>query len=375
MNETERKNKDILILSDQQEECDDLINLLTPRFGVPLSSLNPHQAALLLKTDKPAVLILAFQRVDFARKAERILQSALDGLKLYRPQRVLMCKASESEQAYDLYAEGLIDDFIADRPLYDPHRLRLSVSQALERRSYRLVSDDLLKVIERIDADMHGLDHFVEGLMESVDKEHHESIEMFHYLTRKVVNELEVLHDGLSRRQHAEPADNAGLAHDTTHQDTLRETADWLVELRRDFRKSHVSAGAEVVARPPDESRVLLVDDDDFYRDVFVSMMQGSGYIVETADHGGTAIDLARKNPPDVILLDYKMPGIDGLEVLEILRSEQATRTIPVIMLTGVSSKFMVDRSMKGGAQDFIVKPGSRDVILRKIATAMARRR
>ncbi len=76
-----------------------------------------------------------------------------------------------------------------------------------------------------------------------------------------------------------------------------------------------------------------------------------------------------------MILLDYKMPGIDGLEVLEILRSEQATRTIPVIMLTGISSKFMVDRSMKGGAQDFIVKPGSRDVILRKIATAIARRR
>ncbi len=293
MNETELKNSDILILSDQQEECDDLINLLTPRFGVPLSSLNPHQAALVLKSDKPGVLILAFQRVDFARKAERILQSALDGLKLYRPQRVLMCKASESEQAYDMYVEGLIDDFIADRPLYDPHRLRLSVSQALERRSYRLVSDDLLKVIERIDADMHGLDHFVEGLMASVDEQHHESIEMFHYLTRKVVNELEELHDGLSRRQHAEPVDNAGLARDTQRQDTLRETADWLVELRRDFRKSHESASAEVLARPADEPRVLLVDDDDFYRDVFVSMMQGSGYIVETADHGGTAIDLA----------------------------------------------------------------------------------
>jgi CheY-like chemotaxis protein len=167
------------------------------------------------------------------------------------------------------------------------------------------------------------------------------------------------------------------------------------VGLSRDYKKSHAEGGSDMPEAKPDSpkrpqaetsqqprsqlhptppaddvatgKRVLVVDDDDFYRDVFVSMMQGSGFDIETADHGGTAIDLARRNPPDIILLDYKMPGIDGLEVLDILGSDPATRMVPVIMLTGISSKTIVDRSIRSGARDFIVKPGSRDVIIRKI--------
>jgi CheY-like chemotaxis protein len=374
MTAKDNNNPDILILSDQQDEIDDLVNLLAPRFGVPRSSLNAHDAARIIKEIKPGVVIFAFQRVGDVPAAQDVLNTVLRDLKLYKPQRLLMCKASESEQAYALYSNGLIDDFIADRPLYDPNRLRLSVSQALERRQYRLVSSDLLKVIERIDADMLGLDQFVSRLIESVDEKHHESIEMFHYLTHKVVSELADLHDGLVQRQQVGESGGRTTGDDSTPRDDgLNKTADWLVELSRDYKKSH----SEPRMAPPELQktgiRVLLVDDDDFYRDVFVSMMQGSGFDIETADHGGTAIDMARKNPPDIILLDYKMPGIDGLEVLDILNSEQAMRNIPVIMLTGISSKYIVDRSVKGGARDFIVKPGSRDVILRKIIDVVGR--
>jgi CheY-like chemotaxis protein len=395
MNIDQTTNNDLLLVSDQKEELDDLVHLLKSRFGQPLTTLSLNEAVRIIKQDKPGVVIFAFRHVDAVRQAQPIFESALATLKLYRPQRVLMCKASESAQAFALYSDGLIDDFIADRPLYDPNRLHLSIAQALERRQYRLVSNDLIKVIENIDNDMHGLDRFVARLMETVDAEHHESIEMFHFLTRKMVHELEELHDGISRRQKEarayDPADDDAALDNGN----LNQTADWLVGLSRDYKKSHAEGGSDMPEAKPDSpkrpqaetsqqprsqlhptppaddvatgKRVLVVDDDDFYRDVFVSMMQGSGFDIETADHGGTAIDLARRNPPDIILLDYKMPGIDGLEVLDILGSDPATRMVPVIMLTGISSKTIVDRSIRSGARDFIVKPGSRDVIIRKI--------
>jgi len=65
------------------------------------------------------------------------------------------------------------------------------------------------------------------------------------------------------------------------------------------------------------------------------------------------------------------MPGIDGIATLKQIRMNPDTRSIPVIMLTGISAREIVDKSLRAGATDFIVKPGSRDTILSKIDRAL----
>ena len=101
--------------------------------------------------------------------------------------------------------------------------------------------------------------------------------------------------------------------------------------------------------------KVLVVDDEWKIRDVLSQFLTEKGYEVILASNGEEAIELAEKENPDVILLDVRMPGIDGIETCRRLKEEEKTRSVPVIMITAFQ-----DREIEAyleGADDFVVKP------------------
>jgi DNA-binding response OmpR family regulator len=103
------------------------------------------------------------------------------------------------------------------------------------------------------------------------------------------------------------------------------------------------------------KEKVLVVDDEWEVRDVLSNFLTEKGYEVMLASNGEEAIELAEKESPHVILLDVKMPGIDGIETCSRLKEGEKTRSIPVIMITAFQ-----DREIEAyleGADDFIVKP------------------
>ena len=103
------------------------------------------------------------------------------------------------------------------------------------------------------------------------------------------------------------------------------------------------------------KEKVLVVDDEWEIRDVLSNFLTEKGYEVILASNGEEAIELAEKENPHVILLDVKMPGIDGIETCRRLKEGEKTRSIPVIMITAFR-----DREIEAyleGADDFVVKP------------------
>ncbi|WP_158735280.1 response regulator transcription factor [Alteribacillus sp. YIM 98480] len=112
-----------------------------------------------------------------------------------------------------------------------------------------------------------------------------------------------------------------------------------------------------------DEAKVLVVDDEERIRRLLKMYLEREDYIVEEAENGEEALDLAMNNDYDVILLDLMMPGIDGIEVCQELRKSKAT---PVIMLTAKGEESNRVQGFEVGTDDYIVKPFSpREVILR----------
>jgi two-component system phosphate regulon response regulator PhoB len=98
-----------------------------------------------------------------------------------------------------------------------------------------------------------------------------------------------------------------------------------------------------------------VVDDSKAIRDLLSSFLRTEGYRVDLASSGKEALEQARNNNPQIVLLDVKMPGIDGLETCRRLRAEKKTRYIPVIMITGFgANNFEADDV---GADDFMDKP------------------
>ena len=103
--------------------------------------------------------------------------------------------------------------------------------------------------------------------------------------------------------------------------------------------------------------RVMAVDDNPVVTGLIAAVLGEAGYEVETAPAGGEALVILQRNPPDLLLLDLEMPGLDGLEVLRILRDEGVCRGVPVIMLTGESDGHYVARARELGAAGYLLKP------------------
>ena len=104
-----------------------------------------------------------------------------------------------------------------------------------------------------------------------------------------------------------------------------------------------------------DKSRVLVVDDEDALRMVLSSELSSSGYEVATASDGDEAITVIQNKKFDLVLLDIKMPKIDGFEVLKFIKKNYPA--MKVIMLTGFADLKNAIESKKHGAEDFVSKP------------------
>lgn len=104
-------------------------------------------------------------------------------------------------------------------------------------------------------------------------------------------------------------------------------------------------------------ARVLVADDDEVLRRLVTHVLNREGYQVVIAGNGEEVLEHVRSRRPDAIILDAMMPGIDGLEVLHMLRQGEATRDIPVIMLSARSQERDVVRGFDFGANDYLGKP------------------
>jgi len=105
-----------------------------------------------------------------------------------------------------------------------------------------------------------------------------------------------------------------------------------------------------------DDVRVLFVEDDPAVAHMYKLKLELDGYAVDVAGDGLQAVEMAMGNPPDLIFLDIRLPKMDGLGVLEALRKNERTRRVPVVILSNYSEHELVDRGLRLGALEYLVK-------------------
>src|SRR5262249_46527856 len=119
------------------------------------------------------------------------------------------------------------------------------------------------------------------------------------------------------------------------------------------------AGGAPGRGRPRRElmARILVVDDSEVNRDLIHAFLEGEAYVLFDASSGEEALEVAARAPPDLVLLDVMMPGIDGFETARRLKKAAGEDFLPVILLTSLSDQESRVRGLETGADEFLTKP------------------
>ncbi len=105
------------------------------------------------------------------------------------------------------------------------------------------------------------------------------------------------------------------------------------------------------------DAKVLVVDDDPVIVKLLQVNFEMEGYTVVTANDGVEGLERAREERPDIVLLDIMMPRMDGLEVTRALKGDDATKSIPIILLSAKAQSSDVQAGREMGADDYLTKP------------------
>ena len=122
------------------------------------------------------------------------------------------------------------------------------------------------------------------------------------------------------------------------------------------------------------KKKILVVDDEPSLLSIVSARLNFAGYECLIADSGPKAIEIARQQNPQLILLDIMMPEMDGFTVLLKLKEDRKTRSIIIMMLTSKSETETIEKALQLGAADFIVKPFSPGILLDKIKKLITKR-
>ncbi len=121
------------------------------------------------------------------------------------------------------------------------------------------------------------------------------------------------------------------------------------------------------------KGRILVIDDEKDLIELVRYNLEKEGFVVRSAQDGESGLSTARKEMPDLIIVDLMLPGIDGLDVCRALRSDTRTARIPVIMLTAKSAESDRILGLELGADDYVTKPFSPRELLARIKAVLRR--
>jgi CheY-like chemotaxis protein len=112
---------------------------------------------------------------------------------------------------------------------------------------------------------------------------------------------------------------------------------------------------------------VLIVEDDPETRQLYITVFAAEGFRTDAAHNGLQALEKANATPPDLILTDIAVPGIDGIELCRRLRSNKLTEAIPLLAVTGYDDRHYPDRVLQAGANRVLLKPLHPETLIEEV--------
>jgi DNA-binding response OmpR family regulator len=120
-------------------------------------------------------------------------------------------------------------------------------------------------------------------------------------------------------------------------------------------------------------SRILIVEDDNDIAALIAHYLEKAGHASEIVSDGGRALSVARETPPDLVILDLMLPGLNGLEICRALRFDSRTAELPILMVTARGEESERILGLDSGADDYVVKPFSPNELMARVRALLRR--
>ncbi|MBN2048348.1 MAG: response regulator [Anaerolineaceae bacterium] len=119
-------------------------------------------------------------------------------------------------------------------------------------------------------------------------------------------------------------------------------------------------------------AKILIVEDEKDIRQLITFTLQYAGHVVVAGKDGNEAVSLAKQELPDLILMDVRMPRLDGYEACELIKADDATKEIPIIFLSAKGQDTEIERGFAVGASDYLLKPFTPTELISRVASILS---
>ena len=363
----------LLVVATDVADASLVADMLREEFEQVTEVCGQDEALSAFEALRPAVLILAIRTLEEAERFYLGLLRRSGPGDAIAHRTVLLCRRSDAFQAYELCRKQHFDDYVVFWPgHYDPHRLRMAALLAARagrefgqagpspadfaiRVKDVLVLEQLLREqLERGNARVSDVVHSIQQVESSMGLALNGFSEQMQGDGSSTDSSEEIIRLG----ERLENLREAGLRGPINAlQDVMRPMQEWVETF-----SNEVTSGLEPVRALEELAGrvspiILVVDDDRFQHRLLSQMLAGEQLELCFASSGAEAWALLRTVKPDLILLDFHLPDLDGVEIMRRLKATPSTSDIPVILITGTSTREVVDSSHAAGAVDFMVKP------------------
>lgn len=374
----------ILVATDVVTDAELVRRLLANEFEHVHLSTNAERGVADFEQQRPDVLVLAFNTLEKAESYYLGLYRLSASIHALPHRTVILCNKDDLRRVYELCKRDYFDDYILFWPMtHDAPRLPMAVHHALRQMTTAGEQDAGLG---QFAAQARRIAQLEAQLAQYAARGEQQVDEASRSL-RQIEVDIGAALDGFSRRlvggalpELVDVRDPQRLEGEFARLkregigpplrsavQAVQPVRQWVGALREDLAPQLESARALKAMADRVRPAVLIVDDEEFHRDLLAQALEGTRIEPLYAVSGTEALAILRGQRPDLILLDFELPDIDGVEVVRRIKAVEQFASIPVVMITGHSERDLVVASRKAGAADFVVKPFNRGTVLAKI--------
>lgn len=348
----------ILVAGDNADDVEQIRGALGREFKAIEVSTHPDRDVADFDRVQPKVVVLAFKEID---KAQQYYLRVLRHSELahsHSHRTVLLCGKDDARVAFELCKKESFDDYVLYWPqAYDGHRLAMSVWIACRDLTPPATRGPSPAEVDEHVARLATMEGAIGGQIAEGAR---------HVASAKEAmvqaSQIAASRPTVEQLQRALAASHEGVKPMSAWAGKLGVTvAPHLEGVRELAKKVHAP-------RP----LIMIVDDDAFAARLLAKALESQPWDLVFASEALEALGKLERVRPSLILMDVNLPGMDGLELTERLKSMPALAAIPVIMLTGEARRETLERSRAVGAASFIVKPFTRDGLIAKLAPFVA---